>query len=79
MKLNAADFECLCDGTRDAITSLVSCRSNEIANEALLLRNSLNDLCAADLARKNDRLTLRRRDLIARANRLLADRQAVAA
>lgn len=75
-KISAGELTDLCDRTRDAIVSLRSCRPNEIANEARILRNTLNDLCAPDLARKNSRATERRRDMIRYGNEALVSRTA---
>lgn len=78
VKISASELNDLSDRTRDAIVSLRSCRPNEIANEARILRNARNDLCAPDLARKNDRATQRRRDMIRYGNETLASRTVAA-
>lgn len=74
--LSADRFRDLCDGVRSARVSLVSCKDNEIVNEAAILKRALDDLCAASLARKNEELRRRRSDLILMANETLAMRAA---
>lgn len=73
-KISAATFEGLCSQVSDCILSLKSCIAREVPAEALRVRCALNELCAADLARTNERLIERRRILIRNANDLLASR-----
>lgn len=74
-KLTATQFESLCYSVRDAANSLGGCKSHEIPNELRILRGVIDELCRAELARKNPRLAERRSDIIRRANAVIADRE----
>lgn len=72
-KINADAFESLLLAVRDNIASLRGCQRSERDREATLLQVAINELCAAQLVRKNDRLLARRRELIAYAGEVLAN------
>lgn len=70
--MKAADFENLCNSVRQSASSLRSCREFERVNESNILRATLNQLLAAKLDRKSDRLHSRRVEMMHLANSSLA-------
>lgn len=59
---------------RDASSSLSACRDDEVAWEAILLRDQLNRLFSATLARKSQQLQAIRRSTSERAHEVLRRR-----
>lgn len=72
--VSAAAFNDSCTALRDSISSLVSCLTHEIPNEARILRNSIAEVEAMKLGRGNPLLEERRRNLLAHAQRVLTER-----
>lgn len=69
--MNFAAFTSLLDIVRSDILDVRGCRLEERANEARRLRMHLDELCGAELARKNSGLEMRRRGMIEHATQTL--------
>ena len=70
--LTAPQFSDLLNRVRDVHADVRGCRSEERANELRHLRTICNEMCNARLARHNDALIERRRELIKHTNETLS-------
>lgn len=72
--MKKADFQDAVSRVSYAARSLASCKSNEIPNEANILRHARNQLCAARPARKSPALEQSRRSAMDYANEVMRRR-----
>ena len=70
--MKAAEFEMQCNFVHECANNLRACPRGEQINEANILRTQLNELLAAKLDRKNDRLQDRRVQVMYLADQSLA-------
>jgi hypothetical protein len=70
-RLTAQAFRDLLSSTRDSISSLKSCRTNELPNERRLLENMMAELREASPLRRNDALVERKVEMLAEAQATL--------
>ena len=72
--VSAEAFNDQCNWLRSCVASITGCLTNEIPNEARILRSTIADTEAMKLGRRNPLLEERRTNLVTHAREVLARR-----